>query len=459
MHKIVAKFRFLHNRRIVAMSQSKASANQSSVLGSLLRTSPLPLTFAVALGLASPAAQAVDAAPASAMMRMNFASPGARAAGMGGAFIGLSDDSSTAFLNPAGLLLLPNKEITLETRYRSPELPDAAWINKGGSSTKSSTDLSYASFAWPLPDRRIGLGFFYGQLSSFKGDMNATGGQQGTVTLDDTYYGASFAFQPTTSLRLGVSLQQMRRSLTDISSGVIGKDANDQDIRQYVVTHTRDDDWAYNLGMHWGINENWSLGLTYRSNSEFISERCWEVNTPCTTTFSNEELRTMDIGVPGSTGYDIRGGSTVIPSAIALGIGFRPSDRLTLALDIARINYSQQVSEADIPKLDVFFASSQLDWLKADDSTDVRLGLEYAIPAGDNIWFVRGGLARTGSPSLYASAATTDVGIHEFFPKYRRDTHTTVGVGFAGKKLGFDMAFDHGKYSGNELVASVTFGF
>src|SRR5437870_12948983 len=49
-------------------------------------------------------------------LQFNFGNPGARALGMGGAFIGLADDASAAEANPAGLTILRKPEVTLEGR-------------------------------------------------------------------------------------------------------------------------------------------------------------------------------------------------------------------------------------------------------------------------------------------------------------------------------------------------------
>ena len=48
--------------------------------------------------------------------------PAPRAAGLGGAFVAVADDSSATFLNPAGLTLLPKTEVSarsLESRVGS----------------------------------------------------------------------------------------------------------------------------------------------------------------------------------------------------------------------------------------------------------------------------------------------------------------------------------------------------
>lgn len=49
-------------------------------------------------------------------LQFSFAPPGARSRGMGGAFIGLADDATAAYSNPAGLLWLRKPEVAVEAR-------------------------------------------------------------------------------------------------------------------------------------------------------------------------------------------------------------------------------------------------------------------------------------------------------------------------------------------------------
>src|SRR6185369_1371458 len=48
---------------------------------------------------------------------INLSTPGARAIGMGGAFIGKADDATAAVTNPAGLTLLVKPELAAEWRF------------------------------------------------------------------------------------------------------------------------------------------------------------------------------------------------------------------------------------------------------------------------------------------------------------------------------------------------------
>lgn len=96
---------------------------------------------------------------------------GARAMGMGGAFIGVADDATAASWNPGGLFQLKNPEISFVINgFRRtedntfPDIPDA-----DGSQRVSETDLNYFSIAYPfnLLKRNMIVSLNYQQLYDF----------------------------------------------------------------------------------------------------------------------------------------------------------------------------------------------------------------------------------------------------------------------------------------------------
>src|SRR5262245_45329552 len=52
--------------------------------------------------------------PGLAFLEWSFVNPGARAAGMGGSFLALADDTTASVANPAGLTILTRKEASIE---------------------------------------------------------------------------------------------------------------------------------------------------------------------------------------------------------------------------------------------------------------------------------------------------------------------------------------------------------
>jgi hypothetical protein len=135
----------------------------------------VPTTVALLAVLASPlVAQTPDATFAG----YSFAptSVGSRPAGMGGAFVGLADDTKSAFVNPAGLTLIPLTEVGLSSGDRwaaaatgRPLVRLAAYVSraeKAGSSLDGS-ELEGGIAAGVKPFRRMsfGLGVAWSRLS------------------------------------------------------------------------------------------------------------------------------------------------------------------------------------------------------------------------------------------------------------------------------------------------------
>src|SRR4030067_1570999 len=74
----------------------------------------------------------------------------ARALGMGNSYIGLSDDGSAAFFNPAGFGLLKRLEFTgglSHVNYNN----DVEFFDNNTSYSNSNTELNRLSFAFPFP--------------------------------------------------------------------------------------------------------------------------------------------------------------------------------------------------------------------------------------------------------------------------------------------------------------------
>jgi long-subunit fatty acid transport protein len=108
----------------------------------------------------------VSAQQAVVPLQLSFSDPGARSAGLGGAFVALADDATAAFANPAGLVQLLKPEISIEARNWSHSIPYTAGGRVEGDpsgfgldvttgitkleSTYGTTGLSFLSLVWPL---------------------------------------------------------------------------------------------------------------------------------------------------------------------------------------------------------------------------------------------------------------------------------------------------------------------
>ncbi len=182
----------------------------------------MPTTATLLAVLASPVAgQTPD--PTFAGWSFAPASVGSRPAGMGGAFVGLADDTKAAYVNPAGLTLIPLSEAglssgdrwgSLSTGYRSVRF--AGYVTRTGEGAPSleGSVLEGGVAAGVRPFRRLalGAGVAWSRLSlhsSADSEGAAVSGQDShvrftvglLVDLIDT------SRRPLPALRLGVSYQ------------------------------------------------------------------------------------------------------------------------------------------------------------------------------------------------------------------------------------------------------------
>src|SRR5688572_8382448 len=98
-------------------------------------------------------------------LQFNFGNPGARALGMGGAFLGLADDASAVEANPAGLTILRKPEVSVEvcnymesqvltTSGTFPDLHRTAFNHHS-----ERVQIAYASVVYPIRNFTSGAYF------------------------------------------------------------------------------------------------------------------------------------------------------------------------------------------------------------------------------------------------------------------------------------------------------------
>ena len=96
-------------------------------------------------------AHALVADSSSFNLNFRFNNPGARSNGMGGAFIGVADDATAAYTNPAGLTILTEPEVSVE--YKVGEYDNTFTLFGPPNSqdfTETSSGFSFLSLVYPI---------------------------------------------------------------------------------------------------------------------------------------------------------------------------------------------------------------------------------------------------------------------------------------------------------------------
>ena len=311
----------------------------------------------VALLALSGAASAITTVEQNSSIPFNFSNPGARSLGMGGAFIGLADDATAAYTNPAGLTGLGlEQQIGIELRRTSTDAQyasgGAAGVNpfsragiEYGSASDSKNNVSFLS--WVLPRENWAFALYRHEMLNYQnayatqsvgiGPDFFTNPYVASTDLSVITYGASFAYDINDHLAIGAGLSwhdfeidtatgrfdQTRGGLAGAESALIS-----------VQTQNGDDhDIGYNLGLIFRGSDSFNIGLSYRSAPEF-EYRATNIAGPAFL---------ADAFVPGVFTSELLADQQVdfdAPDTLGIGFAWRPNDNLTLTFDLNKVNYS-----------------------------------------------------------------------------------------------------------------------
>ncbi len=425
----------------------------------------LSLGIGAALLLASAApALAITNIETNATIPFSFSNPGARSLGMGGAFLGLADDATAAYTNPAGLTRLGlSKQFSAEFRQLSFDTPYASDGNFGiqpfdltgvnyRSASDDASELAFLAFVLPRDDWSIA--FYRHQLLNYKNSYTndriffppnfSVGQDSGFFTLPYTAvadlsiesYGVSFGQNITEALSWGVGLAYHRFEI-DTFNERFNPLLNNAVVFRGTQSGS-DNDLSYNVGLLYRGSDRFSIGLTYRSAPSF------------------------DYGVIGTFGDGATAQETAnfqtpfkAPDSLGLGFSWRATDKLTLNLDVSHVGYSNLSDDVD----DGFFSPDQtaninpniINSFEVQDQIEPRIGMEYAFDTA-NPFFLRAGLWREKERSLrFVADPDSSIFANDQIAAYAEavlfsaggdETHYAIGFGWAFPKFQVDFAYD-----------------
>jgi long-subunit fatty acid transport protein len=97
--------------------------------------------------------------------KFTFGPPGARSLGLGGAFVAVADDATAAVSNPAGLVILQEREVSAEFRFFS---QDVSVFAVDRTLTEQSTQARPSFFSAVFPRGSVALAVFYHETASYE---------------------------------------------------------------------------------------------------------------------------------------------------------------------------------------------------------------------------------------------------------------------------------------------------
>ncbi|MBF0591496.1 MAG: outer membrane protein transport protein [Nitrospirae bacterium] len=345
---------------------------------------------------------------------------GARALGMGGAFIGVADDATAASWNPAGLIQLGTPEVSIvgSTYSRSEDGKFATEKIDSAPQSVSETNLNYLSGVYPTDvfGRNIVLSMSYQHLYDFNRKWELSNFPIGTDSADISYrqkggisaLGLSAAMQLSEKISAGLTLNTYNNGLTQ---------NNWQDTMEIKDSTWRNQDkytlsgYNANLGLMWMINEEFTVGAVFKTpfRAGLVHEypSCDE-NNVCQTHKLYEKL--------------------YMPMSYGVGVAYRHDDPFTLALDVYRTHWEQFKHIAADGTETSAVTNTPVGDADIKPTLQVRLGAEYLLICPKITIPLRAGVFYDQAPA----------------PQHPDDYYgMSVGTGLAFGRFAWDIAYQY----------------
>ncbi|HUI09513.1 MAG TPA: outer membrane protein transport protein [Bacteroidota bacterium] len=397
-----------------------------------------------------------------AQFRFNFNNPGARATGIGGAFMSIADDATASEANPAGLTTLLKPELSLEAKGIQFITHVDNFSSTGGPSqfTLNAKDFksavvspSFVSIVYPR--RRFTFALFRHELMNFESDYYTEGSLVPGFT-DGTYffpaksstrihvdnYGGSVAYKFRESFSIGlsggVSLMSMQSTISRYFVAVF----NDGSLANTAAIDDHATDFFLNAGVIVKPVDNLTIGLTYKRRPSFQLHQTYTF-----TNYPNDSTRANTINFN-------------VPSSYGIGISYRPTDVFTLAVDVVRVNYSSLTKNFVVTLTPQDIQPSDFT---VDDGMEYHGGAEYVVFINTVGIVFRGGaylepdnrIRFTGNPN---GVFNRRIG-QALFQAGKSYGHGTFGLGcILSNNLQLDVAADMSSVS-NTAVGSLVIRF
>jgi long-subunit fatty acid transport protein len=413
-------------------------------------------TLILAVSLAG-VAVAQDAPQPILSVQFSFSNPGARSLGLGGAFVALADDATAAWANPAGLVQITRREVSVEGRhwqYSTPFVvsgrvqgePSGIGLdtNPGLRTERTESDatgLAFLSFVYPRDRWSVALyRHVLGNLKTqgrtnglFAGDSGCCPDrfldQWSRSNLDVISYGLSGAYRVTDSVSLGLGLVYYDTAIEIRSDFYLWDDLDDPFgsstsylPERFVVglnLFADDRNLSYTGGVLWRINSQWSLGARFRLGPEFTLRAEGRVGWA------------LDLALPPGAIIDLRVEEKVeLPDNYGFGVAYRSTDgRLTIGFEWDRVTYADALESLGVPDQET------------DDADELRLGGEWVFLRAKPLLAVRAGLWHDPDHQTRANERANDFNRALLRPG-EDELHYALGVGVAFKNWQLDGSLD-----------------
>ena len=385
---------------------------------------------------------------------------GARALGMGGAFIAVADDATAASWNPAGLIQLELPEVSVVGAYFSHNEDNTFQDNPEANKEQSvtGTDLNYLSASYPftLLERNMIVSLNYQHLFDFSRDwdfpIQLSPGQL-LINSDVDYtqkgqlyvWGVAYAVQLSPKISAGLTFNfwqdglqanEWKQKSTITGTGTFAG----MFPVSYDSVERHDYDFSgfnMNIGLLWQINYHVTLGAVIKTPFTADLRHKSSLNT----TIINTDTSVIMSQTVQANDEDEE---LEMPMSYGIGLAYRFTDSFTASLDLYRTEWDNFIHKDANGVKTSFVSGKPTAESDVDPTTQVRLGAEYLHIKSDYVIPVRCG--------LFYDPAPQEGGADDYYG-------ITMGTGFAKGRIVFDIAYQFrwGNDVGESLVKTLNF--
>ncbi|MGA1824080.1 MAG: OmpP1/FadL family transporter [bacterium] len=377
---------------------------------------------------------------------------GARALGMGGAFIAIADDATAASWNPGGLVQLEKPELSLVHAYfnRTEDNDFGAYPHASGAQHISENSINHLSASYPfaLFGRRMIISPQYQCLYDFtreasfplelhSGTTSISQNFQGRMEGSLSAIGIGYCLQITPRFSFGLTLNIWDNGIYKNEWeqrahqwGSVTMDTGDaSEDTSFDFDYSSRNRYAFkglntNLGILWDLNNALTIGAVIKTSfsadltHEFRSTSSYIYPDEPPVTYPDDYTQNEDLDMPMSYG---------------IGLACRFSDNFTAALDIYRTEWDDFIlKDPNGSKTSPISMMAPAD-SDIDPTTQVRIGIEYLIIGQRYVIPVRGGIFYDPAPA---------VGDPDDYYGF------SLGSGIAVDRFSFDIAYQY-RYGNN----------
>jgi hypothetical protein len=384
---------------------------------------------------------------------------GARAIGMGGAFIGVADDATAASWNPGGLVQLEKSEISFV----------GAFLNRNDDYSKASQELDpqtiknnqlnyfSLSYCFSYLQRNMVLSMNYQNLYDLNREfrnlpISITGtGNTNLIEYSVNIYeavhegnlsaiGLAYSIEVTPQFSFGITynfwdddIAKSSWNTTYISKTKTSANGNDFSTTDIISKYEYEINNGFNanIGFLWHISPAFTLGGVYKTRFTTDLKQKSITHTLTTNHFDNNSMTAHQK-------IEEKRNDLTMPTSYGLGLAWKISRLFTLSMDIYRTEWDEFIRKTDLgEELSPLISNADLNNDQQADSTptikptyQVRFGSEYLVlnKANQTIIPFRFGLFYDPIPG-------------KGYPD--RALGFSLGSGFSKPPYNFDIAFQY----------------